>query len=162
MRLHSLFHRFAGVCLFAVWAGVVLAAGSARRNFALPAGNATTTLKQFVEQSGEQVVYLVNTVRGVTTEAVAGEMTPREALDRMLVGTVLVVVQDAKTGALSVSRAPKREAIPSERFAPAPNVGAKNSDTSANEVISLSPFEVRGDATNSYGALQSNSLRVGA
>jgi len=38
-------------------------------------------------------------VRGVHTAAVKGDFTPKEALDRMLDGTGLVVVQDEKTGA---------------------------------------------------------------
>jgi outer membrane receptor protein involved in Fe transport len=159
MRLPSLLHRFAGVGFFVAFAMSAFAAEPAKRNFVLPAGDAAVTLKQFVEQSGEQVVYLVNTVRGVTTQGVAGELTPRAALERMLAGTPLVVVQDAKTGALSVSRVPKRESLPAERQVPGSNrASTRIADSPANEVISLSPFEVRSDATNSYGALQSNSL----
>lgn len=72
--------------------------------FELPAGEAPSTLKQFVDQSGVQVFYIATSVRGVRTNAVSGELTAREALDRMLAGTELSAVQDEKTGALSVRR----------------------------------------------------------
>lgn len=86
------------------------AAEPARKNYELPSGDATVTLKQFAEQSGEQVIFLVNEVRGVATKPVSGGLTAREALEAMLADTSLVVVQDEKTGALSVNRRPARPA----------------------------------------------------
>lgn len=80
------------------------AADTPKKTYNVPLGEAASTLKQFTEQSGEQVVYLVDTVRGVATNAVAGDYTAREALDAMLAGTRLEVVQDEKTGALTVRR----------------------------------------------------------
>ena len=44
-------------------------------------------------------------VSGAKTNAVSGDLTAREALDRMVAGTDLEVVQDDKTGALAVKRA---------------------------------------------------------
>lgn len=78
------------------------AAESARQNYQLPAGDAASTLRAFSKQSGEQIVYPVDAVRGVRTQAVSGELGAREALERMLEGTNLVVVQDSATGALAV------------------------------------------------------------
>ncbi|MDB6114383.1 MAG: TonB-dependent receptor, partial [Lacunisphaera sp.] len=80
------------------------AAEAPRKNFNLPAADAVTALKKFSEQSGEQIVYPVEQVRDVTTNAVQGEYTARAALDKMLAGTDLVVVQDEKTGALAVRK----------------------------------------------------------
>lgn len=80
------------------------AAEAAKKAYSLPEGEAAETLKQFTTQSGEQVVYLVNTVRGVTTKAVSGSYTAREALERMLAGSSLRVEQDAKSGALTVAK----------------------------------------------------------
>jgi TonB-dependent receptor len=80
------------------------AAEGARRLYAVAGGDAATTLPQFVEQSGEQVVYLVPKVRGVKTNPVRGEFTAREVLDRMLANTALVAVQDEKSGALMIHR----------------------------------------------------------
>lgn len=87
---------------FALLALVTLAAEPARKNYNLPAGDATATLKAFSQQSGEQIVFPVESVRGVQTKSVAGELTAREALEQMVAGTDLVVVRDEKTGALAV------------------------------------------------------------
>jgi len=96
----------------------VHAAAAAKRHYDLPAGDAATTLRHYTDQSGEQIVYVVPRVRGVKTNAVKGEFTTREVLDRMVRNTVLVVVQDEKTGALLVNRVPPSE---SPRRAPLPS-----------------------------------------
>ena len=79
------------------------AGAAAKRHYQFSAGDAAITLRQFVEQSGEQVIYLVQKVRGVKTNEVKGEYTAREVLDRLVANTCLVVVEDAKTGALTVT-----------------------------------------------------------
>ncbi len=93
------------------------AAEPARKTYDLPAGEAVATLRAFAEQSGEQVVYMVENVRGERTRAVAGTFTAREALDRMLADTKLAASQDEATGALVVgrrepARPPREEARP--------------------------------------------------
>lgn len=80
------------------------AADAAKKSFDLPAADAAQTLKAFSEQSGEQIVYPVERVRGVRTNPVQGEFTAREALDLMLADTGLSVVQDERTGAFAVRR----------------------------------------------------------
>lgn len=87
-----------------VFAACAAAAEGARKSFQLPIGDAAVTLKLFSEQSGEQIVFPVDAVRGVQTNAVNGDLFAREALDRAVAGTELRVVQDAKTGALAVNR----------------------------------------------------------
>ena len=81
-----------------------VAAESSKKSFDLPAADAAQTLKAYSDQSGEQIVYPVERVRGVKTNAVKGEYSPREALDLMLASTGLSAVQDASTGALAVRR----------------------------------------------------------
>jgi len=53
------------------------AAPSSTRPYALGEGDAAHTLRQFVEQSGEQVVYVVTKVRGVKTNPGARRVHPR-------------------------------------------------------------------------------------
>lgn len=53
----------------------------------------------------ERLLYAADSVEGVKTNAIAGEMEPREALDRMLADTVLALVEDGKMGALTITRA---------------------------------------------------------
>jgi iron complex outermembrane receptor protein len=81
-----------------------VAAESSKKTFDLPAADAAQTLKAYTDQSGEQIVYPVERVRGVKTNAVKGEFSAREALDLMLASTGLSAVQDASTGALAVRR----------------------------------------------------------
>ncbi len=83
---------------------VLKAAPSESDYYDLAVGDAAVTLKQFVELSGEQVVYLVNRVRGVKTNEVNGEYLPVEALDLMLKGTGLVYVLDETSGAFTINR----------------------------------------------------------
>ena len=85
-------------------APTTVAAEAGKRTFNLPRGDAAITLKQFATAAGTPIVYLVDRVRGATTNAVAGEFTPREALESMLAGSALIAEQDAATGALVVSR----------------------------------------------------------
>lgn len=81
-------------------------AASAKKPFDISAGPAPETLKQFSAQIGpdERLLYAVASVNGVNTRAVKGELTAREALERMLVNTGLRIVEDAESGALMVVR----------------------------------------------------------
>jgi hypothetical protein len=74
------------------------------RDFDLPAGDAVETLPRFATASGEQIVFLVDNVRGERTQAVTGKFSAQEALRRMLRGTALVMSQDPATGAFFVGR----------------------------------------------------------
>ena len=51
-----------------------------------------------------QVLFPTDMVGGVRTNAVTGDLAPREALEKMVAGTALVVITDEKTGALGVRR----------------------------------------------------------
>jgi iron complex outermembrane receptor protein len=84
------------------------AAEPARKAFDIPAGPAESTLRRFSEQAGGQFVFSADKVAGVRTQAVKGEFTARQALDRLIAGTELRAVQDAGTGALTVDRVTSR------------------------------------------------------
>lgn len=81
-----------------------------RRTFALTAADAEVTLEQFSEQAGAQVVYLIEDVRGVTTNPVQGVFAIRDALERLVARTALRVEQDGKTGAFVIRREPNSRA----------------------------------------------------
>jgi hypothetical protein len=95
----------ASLALVLIFTAGASAAEGAKKNYQLPAGDAAVTLKRFSELSGEQIVYPVDAVRGVQTNALSGELSARDALDRLVAGTELRVVQDASSGALAVNRA---------------------------------------------------------
>jgi outer membrane receptor protein involved in Fe transport len=143
--------RLAGVLLLLACVPALGAGPAARKAFQLPGGDAAVTLKQFTEQSGEQVVYLVDSVRGVTTKPVRGQHAAREALRRMLAGTPLAAVEDARTGALTITRPVPPVARPAPAAAAVP-------PPPADEILELSPFEVNVRQDRGYSALRSNSL----
>lgn len=94
--------RAAAIAVSVAVLTLVASAGAARKTYDLPSGDAAATLKAFTAQSGEQIVYPAESVRGIRTQAVQGPFEARAALEQMLAGTGLVVVQDAKSGALGV------------------------------------------------------------
>ena len=95
---------------------------AAKRAFDLSAGDATVTLRQFVEVSGAQVIYLFPSVHGVVTNPVRGDFTPVEALTAMLANTGLHHVEEKQTGALMITRvaASKPPATPPSPVSPVP------------------------------------------
>lgn len=98
---------------------LALLAADPKKNFDVPAGDAVTTLKRAAQQAGREIVYPADLVQGVKTAPVQGELTAREALERMLAGTGLVLVVDDKSGALSVQPSPNAASRPAEKMEPA-------------------------------------------
>lgn len=84
----------------------VCAQAAAKKTYALPADDAAVVLRQFAEQAGVEIVYSAEAVRGVRTNAVTGEFTALDAVNRLIAGTDLLAVQDEKTGAIAVNRTP--------------------------------------------------------
>ncbi len=144
-----------------------------RRAFDLPAGDAVTVLRTFATQSGVQLIYSGDAVAGVKTEALKGEFTPREALDRLLARAGLSVRRDDKTGALAILSPPRREGDstsaqkktePMNRPSAlallagwlaatvAPASAQVAADPKREEALVLSPFEVSSGKDAGYAA----------
>jgi outer membrane receptor protein involved in Fe transport len=118
------------------------AAETTRRAYDLAPGDAAVTLKRFSSVSGQPIIYLLDKVRGVQTNAVRGEFTARDALDRMVAGTSLVVSHDAATGALTVSRSasahpPAPRPGQATGTAPAPSASASSSEMKPAKTLPL-------------------------
>lgn len=98
------------VCLLAAVAAVagLRPAGFARDDsamklaFDLPADDAERSLKRFSARSGLEVLFVSEAATNVRTNAVKGDFTPREAIDRMLAGTKLAAKQAEKDGAMTI------------------------------------------------------------
>ena len=75
-----------------------------KRQFDLPADAAEISLKQFAAQSELEVLFSPKTTADVRTNAIKGNYSPRDAMDRLLGGTGLIATQDGKTGAFNISR----------------------------------------------------------
>jgi len=66
-RLHPAAPAVATAIYCAVCVTTAVAAEAPRKSYNLPSGDAALTLKQFAADSGEQIVYLVDNVRGERT-----------------------------------------------------------------------------------------------
>lgn len=102
--LSAILRRVLPLVLFALLIAPAHAA-EPKITFNLPAGEAGKTLKQFAAQAKREIMFPVQRIDGVPTNAVQGELTVREGLDRLLAGTELRAIEDTKTGALVVQRA---------------------------------------------------------
>jgi iron complex outermembrane recepter protein len=148
----------------------------ARQRFDLPAGAAVVMLKRVAQQAGLEIAYSAAAVQGVQTQPVAGELTPREALERMVAATPLKIFSDPQTGALSVLRtsdstphpAPSEKTVPATMtprpllaalaglFVASTNVDAQTTAPSPDlapresEIISLNAFTVSAKPADGY------------
>ena len=133
------------------------AAEGGRRVFDLPADSAEAAIKRFSQQTGLQVLYPSGLAKGVKTQPVKGEMTAREALDAMLVGTKLTVVHDEQTDTFSV----KPVSSPNgERAAPFVRSDRPSDETRQSEAVKLSPFEVVADSRGYFEANTTSGTRL--
>ncbi len=87
-------------CSAALWAS---GADPPRKSFNVSGGDAAETLREFSRQSGEHVIFPTDLVRGIRTNPVQGKLAPREALEKMIANTNLVVFQDNASGAYTVT-----------------------------------------------------------
>ncbi len=139
------------------WAGGVEAE---RKPFDVPAGEALATLKAFSTQAGGRLLYSADAVQGVTTNALQGELTARDALDRMLAGTSLEVTQDERTGALAVRRKTRPRITKPDTRLPVP---VDESADSVDEPVRLPTFTISSEKELSYVGRQSlSTTRSGA
>jgi iron complex outermembrane receptor protein len=76
-----------------------------RLPFDLTAGEAAETLKRFGAQAVREIMFPAEAVAGVTTNAIKGDFTARDALERMVAGTGLTIAEDEPSGALMIFRA---------------------------------------------------------
>lgn len=65
----------------------------------IPAQPAAQALQKFVDLTRFQLLYAPDLVRGITSNAVSGTLTPRQALGQLLAGTGLQIVDTGPTSA---------------------------------------------------------------
>lgn len=106
--------------LFAAFATSV--AAPSRIAFDLPEGDAIATLRLFASQSGLPLLYSGTAVTGLRTAAVHGRFTPRQALDRMVKNTGLVVAEDALTGSFALTLPASAATPPRAPPSPSPDL----------------------------------------
>lgn len=70
----------------------------------VPAGDLTTGLELLAKQSGAEFVYRADQLKGLRTRGVAGDLTPKEAVTQLLIGTPLQLRMDP-SGAMLIAPA---------------------------------------------------------
>lgn len=153
--------------------------------FDIPAGNAATALEQFTKQSGQDLLYSADAVAGVITNAVRGSHAPKEALDRLLAGTLLQSTKASRSGAIAIVRSnptssdpvkntPPKSMKPSHRLfrvltalfasgSAAVLPGQTPGETStadrpaAETVVTLPAFSVSAEPTDAYRATNTSA-----
>ncbi|MCJ2182907.1 TonB-dependent receptor [Novosphingobium sp. 1949] len=73
-----------------------------RVNFAIPAQSVRSAMDAFAQQTGIEVVYPFDRVRGMRTRPAFGLMTPEQALHQLLAGTGLKATR-TRTGGIALS-----------------------------------------------------------
>ena len=139
--LQVLFALTAAVCLVA--SGL---AAEATKSYSIESGPAATTLKEFAEQSGRSVLFSTEKVQGISTNAIRGELTAEEALDRLLSGTRLSAVPEKSTGGFAIRREVSIEVA--EKNVSSRPANSRAADDVQDGVVKLDTFEVFGRKTD--------------
>jgi len=89
--------------LLAGTALALLGTNAVARDFDIPAGELKTALDAYMKQSGVALMYLPDTVKGIKTKGVEGDLSVDGALSRILSGTGFSA-KKASTGAVGIFR----------------------------------------------------------
>ena len=76
----------------------------------IPAGDLTGALELLIKQSGADIVYRPEQVRGLRTQGVSGDLSTEEALTRLLEGTPLTLSTDSSGAVLIAAPLPSGQA----------------------------------------------------
>ncbi|MFT3790424.1 MAG: TonB-dependent receptor [Rudaea sp.] len=104
MQKASLWHRFKMRPLVAALAlcASVCAMADGLKPVSVPAGDLTTALELLEKQSGAEIVYRPELLKGLRTGGVKGTLSPQEAVTQLLKGTKLTIHAD-KSGVLLIT-----------------------------------------------------------
>lgn len=91
-----------------------------------PPDSAERSLQKFSDQAGIHLIFSPELADGVRTQAVQGRFTVAAAAERLLAGTSLKLVPDAKTGIYSIARSDL------SRAKPEPSLPARSSSASGS------------------------------
>ncbi len=95
------------------------------QTFQLAPGDLSVALDSYIRQTGAQIIYRVDQVKGVQTQGLAGEYSPDAALEKLLEGTPFSVARDA-SGAMAIARTEDLERM--SQGDTSPNVAAVPGD----------------------------------
>jgi outer membrane receptor protein involved in Fe transport len=118
----------------------------------IPAGALSAALQALAKQAEVDLVYSEAQVRGLTTAGVTGDLSPEDAIRKLLEGTSLELRTDAASGALLIAPPP---VAPPSNSQPRPSTRADESATVAPEKRSFWSRLRLAQANSSSGAAAS-------
>ncbi len=122
---------------------VTAAADPPKQQVNIPPGDLSAALNALAKQSGTDLVYRPEQVKGLKTQGVSGNLSVEDALTKLLAGTPLTVNRDS-TGAVLISTPkPHATAAPSNPATGSVTLAnsdlrvaqAQTSETSANQAV---------------------------
>ena len=116
----------AGALAGAVALAFSFAAQAQDLSFDIPAGDLNAALTAYSKQTGQQVVFKIDDLKGKTTPGVHGSMSPDQALTALLAGTGLKVNKDP-SGAIAI--------FPAEAVAGDASTKTAGNDQKLEEII---------------------------
>ena len=116
--------------------------GDDLKAFSIPAGPAETTLRTFSDQSGRSVMFAPEKVKGVTTNAVKGDLAVSEAIDQLLAGTNLSAVPETRNGGFAIRRLKHTNSL--EKNVANRSASDRAADVTDDKKVELPVFEVMG------------------
>ena len=94
------------VALCSLLIGAYAVADAPKRAINIPAGDLGSALQLLAKQSGADIVYRPEQVKGLRTEGVSGNLSTRQALDVLLKGTMLTLRTDSSGAILITASSP--------------------------------------------------------
>ncbi|MBK7143914.1 MAG: TonB-dependent receptor [Xanthomonadales bacterium] len=98
----------------------------------IPAGDLATALDTYARQSGVQLVYRADQLKGARSVGVHGQLEPRQALDRLLRDSGFVAQPDASGAMLIVPRPKPAKPVPAPTPAKAGTAAAAATEAAAD------------------------------
>lgn len=125
----------------AVALAMVSLAGHAAETMAvdIPSGDLATALEAYAKQTGLELLFRADQLKGLRTEGVQGVLSPRDAITKLLQGTNLRLQQDQATGAMVIAPG---AAI--ETRSPSPESADTRGSTPATDLVGLEEILVTG------------------
>lgn len=127
-------------------------------SFNIPAGSLDVALRRYARTTGLQLLYRGDTVRGLRTRGVTGNLTAPDALSRLLSGTTLIVSRPTpktvviQVGSNSVSEATR----------PAPAAQTETADADTSQEIVVTGTNIRGTSTTSATRISRREIQRSA
>ena len=121
------------VAAFAVATALGQAYAADTKPIDVPAGELTFALEALAKQSGVEFVYEVQQLKGLQTKGVHGQLTPEEAVAKLLEGTKLIVTMH-QSGALLIAAPQTSSAAPTAE-ATKLRAADSQSETTITEVV---------------------------